>query len=212
MRKWILLLLSLAALVLLALRHAHSGGSPEGPAPEKEPAADARAEGEKNKKSDVEEMFVHSVSREVHSESPVVVLATGDKSRFLLVFIGPNEAAAILRETLRTSAELPPPPRPMTHDLLKDTITQMGGKLVKITITKIENGIFFAELAIDMNSSIVVIDARPSDSMALAVRFKAPIFVTKQVLDEAGQSSPPLSEREEGPKGEEKPSVPADAI
>ena len=161
------------------------------------------------------EMDIHNVARVLQGGSPmaVVILSTKKKERYLMVFVGPNEAEAIVRETAGIK-----PPRPMTHDLLKNTISKFGGKVKDITITKLEDGIFYAEIAVKTKSSIVTIDARPSDSMALAVRVKAPIFVNKKVLEEAGHTQSP--EAIPAPGKEEKPTkkkpkklqFPADAI
>lgn len=211
MMRYLPLALLGAAFVFLAFGPAQ----PEPAAPADTPgelAGEKKAEAPETAKTDEpQEMEIHGISREVHSDSPVVVLSTRDKKRFLLVFIGHNEAAAILRETLRKTAELPPPPRPMTHDLLKNTIVQMGGTVDKITITKIDQGIFFAEISVRLKETVIAIDARPSDSMALAVRFKAPILVARDVLEEAGQSTPPAIQPDEEVQDEAK-DYPKDAI
>ncbi|MDP6357374.1 MAG: bifunctional nuclease family protein [Planctomycetota bacterium] len=162
------------------------------PAPPKTATADTKTESSKKKISKLVEMKIHGVSRELNSGSHVVVLASKDGETFLLIYIGPNEAAAIFRERAGIKT-----PRPMTHDLLKRLITGLDAKVERITVTKIENDIFYAEIDITAGQKKAVIDARPSDSMALAVRVKAPIFVAKKVLDEAGRTRKSLAIPEE---------------
>lgn len=103
------------------------------------------------------------------------------KASFAMV-IGESEGGAILRAQRGVQ-----PPRPMTHDLLASTITALGGKLERVTITKLERGTYHAEVLVARGEEKVALDARPSDSMALAVRADAPIFVRAGVLEAAGE-------------------------
>ena len=79
-----------------------------------------------------------------------------------------------------------PQQRPVTHDLIKAVIREMGGKVVHVLINELRNDIFYARLVVDMDGKYVEIDSRPSDAIAVAVRTKAPIFVAENVMDSAG--------------------------
>lgn len=112
----------------------------------------------------------------------VIVLKEPEGTRMLPVVIGISEINAI---KLKLSGV--EPPRPLTHDLLLKTIEAMGGKLKEILIDQLENSTFHAKLVISRNEGEeLLIDARPSDSIAVALRADAPIFVTEEVLKQAG--------------------------
>ncbi|MFH1406785.1 MAG: bifunctional nuclease family protein [Candidatus Omnitrophota bacterium] len=113
----------------------------------------------------------------------IVVLKERTGDRTLPIVIGASEAAAIKLEVSGIH-----PQRPMTHDLLRETIDGLGAKLEKIVIDKLENNTFYAKLHLkNEKNSAIVIDARPSDSIALAIRAKSPIFVAKEVLEKVGK-------------------------
>ena len=111
------------------------------------------------------------------SNSYVVILQEKDGSRLLPIWIGQPEAESIVIEMNRIKRE-----RPLTHDLCKNLIVGMGGTLRRVHITKVQNRTFFAELHVAMPSGMVQIDARPSDSIAIALRFSAPIFAQTSLL------------------------------
>jgi hypothetical protein len=111
------------------------------------------------------------------SNSYVVILQEKDGSRLLPIWIGQPEAESIVIEMNRIKRE-----RPLTHDLCKNLIVGMGGTLRRVHITKVQNRTFFAELHVAMPSGMVQIDARPSDSIAIALRFAAPIFAQASLL------------------------------
>lgn len=108
-----------------------------------------------------------------------LILQESDGQRRLPIVIGAFEAQAIALEM-----EGIRPPRPMTHDLLKNTIELLGATLVEVIINDLNDGTFYAQLILDTASG--EIDSRPSDAIALAVRFQAPIFITEEVMNEAG--------------------------
>ncbi len=108
-----------------------------------------------------------------------LILQENEGMRRLPIVIGAFEAQAIALEM-----EGVKPPRPMTHDLLKTVIEALGATLVEVVINDLQDGTFYAQLILD--STGVEIDSRPSDAIALAVRFNVPIFVTQEVFDEAG--------------------------
>ncbi len=102
-------------------------------------------------------------------------------NRRLPIIIGTFEAQAIALELEHIK-----PPRPMTHDLLKNTIYNFDASIEQIYINNLSEGTFFAKIIFSKNGDHIEQDSRPSDAIALAVRFKAPIFVEETILDEAG--------------------------
>lgn len=135
------------------------------------------------------------------SNSYVVILQEKDGSRLLPIWIGQPEAESIVIEMNRIKRE-----RPLTHDLCKNLIVGMGGSLRRVHITKVQNRTFFAELHVAMPSGMVQIDARPSDSIAIALRFAAPIFaqaslLTAMLVDDAEADEPefPIVQPEDEP-------------
>jgi len=114
------------------------------------------------------------------TNSPVVVLREVGGERSLPIWIGTNEANAIAMELQGIKAE-----RPMTHDLLRNLIAGMGCELRRVQITDLRDDTYFAELLIVRGEEVIQVDARPSDSIALALRCNAPIFTTDALLDRA---------------------------
>lgn len=108
-----------------------------------------------------------------------LILQESDGKRRLPIVIGAFEAQAIALEM-----EGIRPPRPMTHDLIKNSLETLGATLTEVIINDLNDGTFYAQLILDATS--VEIDARPSDAIALAVRFQAPIYVSEEVMNEAG--------------------------
>lgn len=116
----------------------------------------------------------------------VIVLKEKNGTRLLPIVIGILEATAIKMEVSGYQ-----PPRPLTHDLLNSTIQGLGATLTQIIVVKLEQNIFYAKLILQKgDGQAVEIDARPSDSIALAVRAKAPIYVSKTVLDQVSFQNP----------------------
>ena len=130
------------------------------------------------------ELILSKIKIDENRSEQVIVLKEREGSRFLPVVIGIAEVNAI---KLKLSGI--EPPRPLTHDLLLSAIDQLGAKLKEIHIDKLESNTFHAKLVLSRNGSgELKIDARPSDSVALALRAGAPIYVAEEVLDEAGVS------------------------
>ena len=115
------------------------------------------------------------------TNSPVVILRETDGSRVLPIWIGPAEASAIAMELQGVKAQ-----RPLTHDLLKQVIIGLGGELRRVVISAVKENTYFAELLIRREDHVFQVDARPSDSIALALRLHAPIFTSERLLDESG--------------------------
>src|SRR5687768_14484570 len=111
------------------------------------------------------------------NNSYVVILREKDGERLLPIWIGQPEAESIVIEMSKLRRE-----RPLTHDLCKTLITGLGGTLRRIQITKVENRTYYAELQIRREEQVINIDARPSDSIAIALRFSAPIFAQESLL------------------------------
>ncbi len=120
---------------------------------------------------------------EVPTNQPIVLLREESGARFLPIFIGSPEATAIVYalQGLET-------PRPMTHDLFKHVLEDLEVRLEKVEITELQNGTFYAEIELDHAGEKSRISSRPSDAIALAVRYGAhvPIFADEAVLEEAG--------------------------
>jgi len=114
----------------------------------------------------------------------VIVLKECSGTRLLPIIIGISEVTAIKMKISGIQ-----PPRPLTHDLLRNTITQLGAKLVRVVINKLEFNTFFATLLVQTKEgNVEAVDARPSDSIALALRADAPIFVADDVLTQVASS------------------------
>ncbi len=112
------------------------------------------------------------------SNTPVVILQEQNGDRVLPIWIGPAEASAIAMELAGMKFA-----RPLTHDLLKQVIVGLGADLRKVIITQVKDNTYYAELHIYRGDAIVNIDARPSDSIAVALRLKAPIFTSEELLE-----------------------------
>ncbi|MCG3210669.1 MAG: hypothetical protein FOGNACKC_04300 [Anaerolineae bacterium] len=126
------------------------------------------------------EVKIDSIRVSLMSQHRVVVLKETDSDRYLPIWIGPFEADAITLQLQGVQVA-----RPLTHDLLKSIIDQMGAKISHVIVTELKNDTFFAHIVMDLDGKNIEIDARPSDAIALAVRVNAPLFVAEQVMEEA---------------------------
>lgn len=129
------------------------------------------------------EVSVQSVRASLMSAQRLVVLQTKDDDRYLPIWIGPFEADAIAMELQGMET-----PRPMSHDLLKSSIETLGARVARVVVVALRQDTFYANVILAQDGKELVLDARPSDSIALAVRARAPIFVDSSVLDRAGIS------------------------
>ncbi len=125
---------------------------------------------------------------EMPSNAPIVLVRPITGGALLPIWIGPNEAAAIAMAQQGVAA-----PRPLTHDLFIATLLQLGTPLESVRITRLEEGVFFAELVVGAQA----VDARPSDAIALALRAGVPILLSDEVLAEAGVAPDPDEEVDE---------------
>lgn len=133
------------------------------------------------------------------SNSPIVVLKDDEEKFFLPIWVGIFEANAIALQLENVAT-----PRPMTHDLLKSAIAQLDARVTRIVINDLRDSTFFAKIRVMVNRSgsdtMLELDARPSDAIALALRTEAPIFVAQSVLDQAQTISPDSDDQEEKAK------------
>ena len=127
------------------------------------------------------EMTVESVRINLQTSQRVVILKATKEERYLFIWIAHAEAYAIAIELQGTSS-----PRPLTHDLLKNIIVDLGAKIESIVISELIEDIFYARIILDVAGRHVEVDSRPSDAIALAVRAKTPIYVEESVLERAG--------------------------
>jgi len=124
------------------------------------------------------EMELNKIRIDENRGEQVIVLKEKQGERILPIVIGIMEVTAIKMKISGVNT-----PRPMTHDLFYNTLTKLGARVDKIVITKLQENTFFAKLVIAVDSRVEEIDARPSDSIAMAIRAKAPIFVEEEVLN-----------------------------
>ena len=128
----------------------------------------------------MQEMVIYGVSFDLVGKQPIVLLKTADGNRFLPIWIGHPEAAAILMK-LQGAAM----PRPMTHDLFSETLSQLEAHVTRVVVTELRESTFYALITIQQDGGEIEVDSRPSDAIALAVRAEAPIFAEDRVLEES---------------------------
>jgi bifunctional DNase/RNase len=126
------------------------------------------------------EMELAGVRVELPTNQPIVLLKEKDGERYLPIWIGAAEAAAIALALQGVVT-----PRPMTHDLLKNILDDLGVSVHRIVVTELREGTFFAQLDIHRNGDRLEVSSRPSDAIAIAVRMTVPIFASEDVLSEA---------------------------
>ena len=128
----------------------------------------------------MQEMVIYGVSFDLVGKQPIVLLKTADGNKFLPIWIGHPEAAAILMK-LQGAAT----PRPMTHDLFTEILGQLEARVVRIAVTELRENTFYALITVAVDGTELEIDSRPSDAIALAVRSGAPIFAAEAVIEES---------------------------
>ncbi len=146
------------------------------------------------------EVTVDSIRVSLMSTHRVVILKDVDSERYLPIWIGPSEADAITGELQEVEVALP-----LTHDVLKNVIVALGGKVLRVEISDLRNEIFFANLIVEVRGKVIEIDSRSSDALALAVRAKVPILVNDDVMSRA--AIVPESEVENAEEEEHAPAV-----
>ncbi len=137
--------------------------------------------------SDLVPMAVTGLMLDPSSNVPIVILRDLARTLFLPIWIGVTEAQAI---AIRLEGVVPP--RPLTHDLLLEMCGRLGGTIDRVVINDLRDGTFFAEIHLNLKDPKLVLDARPSDAIALALRAGAPIYVRRTVLEQAQVVAAPL--------------------
>ena len=128
----------------------------------------------------MQEMVIYGVSFDMVGKQPIVLLKTVESNKFLPIWIGHPEAAAILMKLQGAST-----PRPMTHDLLSEMLGELDVECTRVSVTELRENTFFASITLSVNGRELEIDSRPSDAIALAVRSGAPIFAAEEVIAES---------------------------
>jgi bifunctional DNase/RNase len=129
----------------------------------------------------VKELTIESIRLSLMNYQRVVILREKDADRYLPIWIGPAEADAIA-----VRLQDVPVARPLTHDLLRNMIETLGGRVSHIIVNDLSSDTFFARIVLELNGETVEVDSRPSDAIALAVRVAVPIYAEESVLDKAG--------------------------
>ncbi len=126
------------------------------------------------------EMFVGGLLLDPHTQAPVVVLKDEAGNVHLPIWIGIAEATSIASAIKQVTMA-----RPLTHDLMYDVFNQLGVRVERVVITDLKDSTYFAELILAVGDKAMILDSRPSDAIAIALRAQAPIFVAAQVLERA---------------------------
>lgn len=126
------------------------------------------------------EVTIDSIRVSLMSQHRVVILKDVDSDRYLPIWIGPCEADAITVSLQEVEVA-----RPLTHDLMKSMLTELGATVVQINISDLRDDVFFAHILLNVNGKQLEIDSRPSDALALAVRVHASVFVDEGVMEKA---------------------------
>lgn len=132
------------------------------------------------------EMKLKGLTMDPLTSAPIVILKDNREERILPIWIAIPEANAIMMELDKVQI-----PRPMTHDLFKHVIEKLSGTIVRIIVNDLRDNTFFAIIELEQAGKTILVDARPSDAIAMALRFNVPIFVESSVLEKSSISNPP---------------------
>lgn len=143
------------------------------------------------------EVEIDSIRVSLMSQQRIVILKELDSERFLPIWIGPYEAEAITLSLNEVEVV-----RPLTHDLLRNIINDLGAQVLRVNITELRDDVFYARIILQVDGQEMQIDSRPSDALALAVRVHVPVFVDDDVM-EAASTEPEEDIEAEMPEGEE---------
>ncbi|MHB1417352.1 MAG: bifunctional nuclease family protein [Chloroflexota bacterium] len=127
------------------------------------------------------EVVVDSIRVSLVNYQRVVILKEKEANRYLPIWIGSGEADAIAVRLQNIAVA-----RPLTHDLLKSILDQLGVRILRVLVSDLSDDVFYARILLEVDGRQEEIDSRPSDAIALAVRAEAPIYVAESVLDKAG--------------------------
>jgi bifunctional DNase/RNase len=131
------------------------------------------------------ELTISGLGIDGSNNSPVILLKEKDGERVMPIWIGPSEASAIAMEIAGVKFK-----RPLTHDLFKQCLLELGVNLEKVFINELKDNTYFARIFLKSGEQQIELDARPSDSIALALRMKAPIHTTEDLLESASKIMP----------------------
>ena len=123
---------------------------------------------------------VYGINMDLFNSSPIVILKVEEENRYLPIWIGQQEARSILMKLQDQKFS-----RPLTHDLAVNLVTELGGSMQRVTVTRLQDSTFFATISVEIDGRSVEVDSRPSDAIALAVRAGAEIFAADEVIEEA---------------------------
>jgi bifunctional DNase/RNase len=149
---------------------------------------------------DLVQVEIDSIRVSLMSQDRVVVLKDQRTERYLPIWIGPFEAEAIRVELQGVEVT-----RPLTHDLLKSVIEQLGAEVENVVVNDLRDDVFYARLSVKVDGKTIEVDSRPSDAIALGVRFKVPIYVAQSVMAKAAIEPEEEITTEESEAGESKP-------
>ncbi len=149
---------------------------------------------------DLVQVEIDSIRVSLMSQDRVVVLKDQRTERYLPIWIGPFEAEAIRVELQGVEVT-----RPLTHDLLKSVIEQLGAEVENVVVNDLRDDVFYARLSVKVDGKTIEVDSRPSDAIALGVRFKVPIYVAQSVMAKAAIEPEEEISTEESEAGESKP-------
>lgn len=130
------------------------------------------------------EMKIRGLMTDPITNIPIVVLKDSTGDTVLPIWVGPAEASAIALEIEKVAT-----PRPMTHDLIKNVLTGLDAHVHKVVVTELRDDTFYAVIWLENHGSVISIDSRPSDALALALRVDCPIFVDEEVLKNSKRAS-----------------------
>jgi len=130
---------------------------------------------------DMVEVVIDSVRVSLMSPQRVIILRQKDTDRYLPIWVGPYEA-----ESITVALQEVEMARPLTHDLLKNLFTVFNGKILRVEIVTLKEDIFYGNIIAEAGGQTAIVDSRPSDAIALALRAHVPILVSQTVMDEAG--------------------------
>jgi uncharacterized protein len=138
------------------------------------------------------EVKIRSLLMDPNTNSPIVLLKELDGELILPIWVGPYEANSIANEIEKLAMQ-----RPMTHDLLRNVIVHLGGEVRRVIVTELKERTFYAVIEIMRNGEVILLDSRPSDAIALALRVDCPIFIRDEVFELSRQddSEPVTFER-----------------
>jgi uncharacterized protein len=153
------------------------------------------------------EVKVQSLGLDRGSNTPVVILQELEGDRVLPIWIGPGEASAIAMRLAEMQFS-----RPLTHDLLASVLKGLGGRLQRVVISRVADSTYYAELVIERADEVITVDARPSDSIAVALRTDARIFASDTLLERASIEIADSDEASESEEGEEPATMDAEEL